>query len=129
MPVKNLTQICCAFVVSPGIYVGMFVIFLLIVILLNFVILHALIDIPCSSLSVFLMFSGLVVYPVGFGSTYFRFYCGDPASDFRSGACHIGWTYMLAIAGNALSIFCPIFSYFSESETDKLTVQLSPEKI
>ena len=75
------------------------------------------------------MFSGLVVYPVGFGSQYFRFYCGVSASDFRSGDCHMGWTYMLAIAGTALSIFCPIFSYFSETENDTLNVHLSAEKI
>ena len=87
------------------------------------------IGMSCSSFSVFLLFSGLVVYPVGFGSTYFQFYCGDSASDFRSGDCQIGWTYMLAIAGNALSIFCPIFSYFSESEHDPLTEPLSPGKI
>ena len=86
-------------------------------------------DVSCSSFLVFLMFSGLVVYPVGFGSTYFRFYCGDSASDFRSGDCNIGWTYMLAIAGNALSLFCPIFSYFSESDNDTLAVPFSPEKI
>lgn len=75
------------------------------------------------------MFSGLVVYPVGLGSHYFRFYCGDSASDFRSGDCHIGWTYMLAIAGNALSIFCPIFSYFSETENDTLVANYRSEKV
>ena len=70
------------------------------------------------SFAVFLMFSGLVVYPVGLGSQYFRFYCGGSASDFRSGDCHMGWTYMLAIAGTALSIFCPIFAYLSETKNE-----------
>ena len=75
------------------------------------------------------MFSVLVVYPVGLGSQYFRFHCGDSASDFRAGDCHIGWTYMLAIAGTALSIFCPIFAYLCETEKDVIYVNCPSEKL
>ncbi|KAL4224196.1 hypothetical protein ACF0H5_017649 [Mactra antiquata] len=66
--------------------------------------------------SVFLMVSGLLVYPLGFDSNYLRLYCGETTDVYNSGACHIGWTYVLAIVGAAVSIFCPILSYFSADE-------------
>ncbi|XP_053376251.1 LHFPL tetraspan subfamily member 7 protein-like [Mercenaria mercenaria] len=66
--------------------------------------------------SVFLMTSGLLVYPLGFDSSYFRLYCGAGADVYNSGICHVGWTYVLAIVGAAISIFCPILSYFSADE-------------
>ena len=90
---------------------------------------QTLIDISCFLFSVFLMFSGHVIFPVGLGSQYFRFYCGDAASDFRSGDCNMGWKYMLAIARNALSILCPIFSYFSETENDVIYANCPSEKL
>ncbi|XP_060562067.1 LHFPL tetraspan subfamily member 7 protein-like [Ruditapes philippinarum] len=69
--------------------------------------------------SVFLMTSGLLVFPLGFDSNYFRLYCGAGADVFNSGICHVGWTYVLAIVGAAISIFCPILSYFSAEETSQ----------
>lgn len=62
------------------------------------------------------MTSGLLVYPLGFDSSYFRLYCGAGADVFNAGLCHIGWTYVLAIVAAAVSIFCPILSYFSMDE-------------
>ncbi|XP_052797394.1 LHFPL tetraspan subfamily member 2a protein-like [Mya arenaria] len=66
--------------------------------------------------SVFLMTSGLVVYPLGFESRYFRYYCGSEADIYNVGACAVGWTYVLAIVGCAVSMFCPVLSYFSQNE-------------
>ena len=66
---------------------------------------------------VFLMTSGLLVFPLGFESNYFRSYCGPAADMYNIGACAIGWTYVLAIVGCALSVFCPVFSYFSLNDT------------
>lgn len=66
--------------------------------------------------SVFLMTSGLLVYPLGFDSNYFRLFCGASADVYHTGTCHFGWTYVLAIVGAAVSIFCPILSYFSGDE-------------
>lgn len=74
--------------------------------------------------SVFLMTSGLLVYPIGFDSNYFRLYCGVGAEVFDTGVCHIGWTYVLAIVGAAVSIFCPVLSYFSTEEVDEVEYKI-----
>ena len=80
--------------------------------------------------SVFLMFAGLTIYPLGLGSHYVKFYCGEDTSGYRSGNCYLGWTYMLAIAGNALSIFCPIFSYLGQEDYSyKRNINYSNEKV
>ncbi|KAK7462009.1 hypothetical protein BaRGS_00038566 [Batillaria attramentaria] len=73
---------------------------------------------PCSSLSllptILIMIAGLLIFPLGFGSTFFRHYCGDFASAYDTGHCLIGWSYMLGIMGTALSVFCPFLSQFTD---------------
>lgn len=67
--------------------------------------------------AVFLMTSGLLIYPLGFDSGYFRSYCGATADVYHTGVCHLGWTFVLAVVGAAISIFCPILSYYSAEES------------
>lgn len=64
--------------------------------------------------AVLIMIAGLLIFPMGFGSTFFRHYCGDFASSYDTGHCLIGWSYMLGIMGTALSVFCPFLSQFTD---------------
>ncbi|XP_052223614.1 LHFPL tetraspan subfamily member 7 protein-like [Dreissena polymorpha] len=68
--------------------------------------------------AVFLMASGLFVYHMSFESNYFRLYCGTKSAMFYADTCAVGWTYVLAIVGCAISIFCPILSLFLGIEYD-----------
>ncbi|PVD32822.1 hypothetical protein C0Q70_08269 [Pomacea canaliculata] len=67
-----------------------------------------------TGLAVLIMIAGLLIFPMGFGSTFFRHYCGDFASSYDTGHCLIGWSYMLGIMGTALSVFCPFLSQFTD---------------
>lgn len=64
------------------------------------------------SFSVLVVVSALLTYPLGFGSPFFRYYCGVAARPYATGQCSLGWSYMLAIMGVALSVFCPILWSF-----------------
>ncbi|OWF35495.1 transmembrane protein 211-like [Mizuhopecten yessoensis] len=58
--------------------------------------------------AVLILTSALIAYPLGMTSPFFRYYCGPTAEVYNAGQCSMGWSYMLAIMGTALSIFCPI---------------------
>ncbi|XP_033748026.1 transmembrane protein 211-like [Pecten maximus] len=58
--------------------------------------------------AVLILTSALLVYPLGMTSPFFRYYCGPTAEVYNAGQCSMGWSYMLAVMGTALSIFCPI---------------------
>lgn len=62
-------------------------------------------------LLVLVVISALLTYPLGFSSPFFRYYCGG-AGVYNMGQCSVGWSYMLAIMGVALSVFCPILWSF-----------------
>nr|XP_022338725.1 transmembrane protein 211-like [Crassostrea virginica]XP_022338726.1 transmembrane protein 211-like [Crassostrea virginica]XP_022338727.1 transmembrane protein 211-like [Crassostrea virginica] len=62
--------------------------------------------------AVLVVVSALLTYPLGFGSPFFRYYCGVAARPYATGQCSLGWSYMLAIMGVALSVFCPILWSF-----------------
>lgn len=62
-------------------------------------------------LLVLVVISALLTYPLGFSSPFFRYYCGG-AGVYNTGQCSVGWSYMLAIMGVALSVFCPILWSF-----------------
>lgn len=64
------------------------------------------------------MMASLVIYPFGFNTHYFRYYCGSEADVYSPGHCRIGWGYMLAGMGAALSIFCPVLSYFRDNKSE-----------
>ena len=64
--------------------------------------------------AVLIMVAGLLIYPLGLESSFFRHYCGDAASSYHSGQCMIGWSYMLGIMGAALSVFCPFLAQFTD---------------
>lgn len=64
------------------------------------------------STAVLVVLSALLTYPLGFGSHFFRYYCGSAAGPYYTGQCSVGWSYMLAIMGVALSVFCPILWSF-----------------
>ncbi|XP_046356020.1 LHFPL tetraspan subfamily member 2 protein-like isoform X2 [Haliotis rubra] len=72
------------------------------------------------TVAVLIMIAGLLIFPLGFGSSYFRHYCGDTASAYDSGHCLIGWSYMLGIMGTALSMFCPFLSQFTDMKTSDI---------
>ncbi|XP_046356016.1 LHFPL tetraspan subfamily member 2a protein-like isoform X1 [Haliotis rubra] len=72
------------------------------------------------AIAVLIMIAGLLIFPLGFGSSYFRHYCGDTASAYDSGHCLIGWSYMLGIMGTALSMFCPFLSQFTDMKTSDI---------
>lgn len=61
--------------------------------------------------SVLVVISALLTFPLGFSSPFFRYYCGG-AGAYDTGQCSVGWSYMLAIMGVALSVFCPILWSF-----------------
>lgn len=65
-----------------------------------------------SFLAVLLMTTGLVVFPAGFDSVFCRRHCPNTRM-FYAGGCHVGWAYMLAIMGTALSMFCPFLSHYT----------------
>ncbi|KAE8621988.1 hypothetical protein XENTR_v10005056 [Xenopus tropicalis] len=65
--------------------------------------------------AVFIMASGLLVYPFGLNSTTVKKYC-ENASIYYAGDCQIGWGYMLAIVGVMLSVFLPFFAKYAPKE-------------
>uniref|UniRef100_A0A667YL45 Si:dkey-35m8.1 n=1 Tax=Myripristis murdjan TaxID=586833 RepID=A0A667YL45_9TELE len=69
--------------------------------------------------AVFIMGSGLLVYPFGLNSALVRSFCGD-SDIYYAGECQIGWGYMLAIVGVMLTLFLPFFAKYAPKE------QLSP---
>ncbi|KAJ8280175.1 hypothetical protein GJAV_G00051440 [Gymnothorax javanicus] len=62
--------------------------------------------------SVFIMGSGLLVYPFGLNSTLVKSSCGN-SDVYDAGECQIGWGYMLAIVGVMLTIFLPFFAKYA----------------
>lgn len=73
----------------------------------------------CIFFAVFIMATGLLVYPFGLNSTLVRSFCGD-SDIYYAGECQIGWGYMLAIVGVMLTVFLPFFAKYAPKE------QLSP---
>ncbi|XP_041348926.1 transmembrane protein 211-like [Gigantopelta aegis] len=71
-------------------------------------------------ISVLIMIAGLLIYPLGLGSNFFRHYCGETASAYNSGHCVIGWSYMLGIMGTALSMFCPFLCQYTDMKTNEI---------
>ncbi|XP_042298321.1 transmembrane protein 211 [Sceloporus undulatus] len=65
--------------------------------------------------AVFIMGSGLLVYPFGLSSEAVRRRCED-AGIYYAGDCQIGWGYMLAIVGVMLSVFLPFFAKYAPKE-------------
>ncbi|CAL1537072.1 unnamed protein product [Lymnaea stagnalis] len=67
------------------------------------------------TVGVLLLLSGLLLYPVGFSSPFFSYYC-DSTRAFCTGHCAMGWSYVTAVMATALSIFCPVMSSFAEAQ-------------
>uniref|UniRef100_A0A8C7GL63 Si:dkey-35m8.1 n=4 Tax=Salmoninae TaxID=504568 RepID=A0A8C7GL63_ONCKI len=65
--------------------------------------------------AVFIMGSGLLVYPFGLNSTLVRSFCGD-SDIYYAGDCQIGWGYMLAIVSVMLTLFLPFFAKYAPKE-------------
>ncbi|XP_045080501.1 transmembrane protein 211 [Coregonus clupeaformis] len=65
--------------------------------------------------AVFIMGSGLLVYPFGLNSTLVRSFCGD-SDIYYAGDCQIGWGYMLAIVAVMLTLFLPFFAKYAPKE-------------
>uniref|UniRef100_A0A2C9L2L7 Uncharacterized protein n=1 Tax=Biomphalaria glabrata TaxID=6526 RepID=A0A2C9L2L7_BIOGL len=70
------------------------------------------------TVGVLLLLSGLVLYPIGFSSPFFSYFC-DSTRAFRTGHCAMGWSYITAVMATALSIFCPVISNFAEAQMNK----------
>ncbi|XP_030041575.1 transmembrane protein 211 [Microcaecilia unicolor] len=70
--------------------------------------------------AVFIMASGLLVYPFGLNSATVKKYC-ENSSIYYAGDCQIGWGYMLAIVGVMLSVFLPFFAKYAPKEHISLT--------
>lgn len=68
-----------------------------------------------SSSLVFIMASGLLVYPFGFNSATVKRFC-ENSDIYYAGDCQIGWGYMLAIVGVMLSVFLPFFAKYAPKE-------------
>ncbi|XP_060064585.1 LHFPL tetraspan subfamily member 2a protein-like [Ylistrum balloti] len=71
-------------------------------------------------IGVLVMMSGLLIYPLGLGSKFMKFHCGAGTRMYHSGDCHIGWSFMLAIVGTSLAIFCPVLSHFTDMKARDL---------
>ncbi|KAK2525408.1 Tmem211 [Columba livia] len=67
------------------------------------------------SIRVFIMASGLLVYPFGFNSATVKRFC-ENSDIYYAGDCQIGWGYMLAIVGVMLSVFLPFFAKYAPKE-------------
>ena len=67
-------------------------------------------------IAVLIMAAGLLMFPMGFDTPFFRYYCGEESGQYNPGHCSIGWSYMLAILGVALSIFCPVLSNLTDAK-------------
>ncbi|XP_019366722.1 PREDICTED: transmembrane protein 211-like [Gavialis gangeticus] len=65
--------------------------------------------------AVFIMASGLLVYPFGLNSATVKKFCKNSAI-YYAGDCQIGWGYMLAIVGVMLSVFLPFFAKYAPKE-------------
>ncbi|TRZ24354.1 hypothetical protein HGM15179_002802 [Zosterops borbonicus] len=63
----------------------------------------------------FIMASGLLVYPFGFNSATVKRFC-ENSDIYYAGDCQIGWGYMLAIVGVMLSVFLPFFAKYAPKE-------------
>ncbi|XP_070204645.1 LHFPL tetraspan subfamily member 2 protein-like [Littorina saxatilis] len=70
------------------------------------------------TLAVLLLVSGLVMFPLGFSTSFFSYYC-DSSGAFCVGHCRMGWSYVLAITATALAIFCPVLSNYTDVTFDK----------
>ncbi|XP_041053915.1 transmembrane protein 211 isoform X2 [Carcharodon carcharias] len=70
--------------------------------------------------AVFIMASGLLVYPFGLNSPLVQKYCGN-SSIYHAADCQIGWGYMLAIVGVMLAVFLPFFSKYAPKESSSPT--------
>ena len=68
--------------------------------------------------AVLLLVSGLVMFPLGFSTAFFRYYC-DSSGAFCVGHCRMGWGYVLAITATALAVFCPVLSNYTDLTLDK----------
>uniref|UniRef100_A0A8C9FU08 Transmembrane protein 211 n=1 Tax=Pavo cristatus TaxID=9049 RepID=A0A8C9FU08_PAVCR len=64
---------------------------------------------------VFIMASGLLVYPFGFNSATVKRFC-ENSDIYYAGDCQIGWGYMLAIVGVMLSVFLPFFAKYAPKD-------------
>ncbi|XP_067422136.1 LHFPL tetraspan subfamily member 7 protein [Emydura macquarii macquarii] len=65
--------------------------------------------------AVFIMASGLLVYPFGLNSATVKKFC-ENSGIYYAGDCQIGWGYMLAIVGVMLSVFLPFFAKYAPKE-------------
>ncbi|KAM8797186.1 LHFPL tetraspan subfamily member 7 protein [Eudromia elegans] len=65
--------------------------------------------------AVFIMASGLLVYPFGFNSATVKRFC-ENSDIYYAGDCQIGWGFMLAIVGVMLSVFLPFFAKYAPKE-------------
>ncbi|XP_078536064.1 LHFPL tetraspan subfamily member 7 protein-like [Lissotriton helveticus] len=70
--------------------------------------------------AVFIMASGLLVYPFGLNSATVKEYC-ENSSIYYAGDCQIGWGYMLAIVGVMLAVFLPFFAKYAPREHTSTT--------
>ncbi|XP_020820434.1 LHFPL tetraspan subfamily member 7 protein-like [Phascolarctos cinereus] len=66
--------------------------------------------------AVFIMASGLLVYPLGLGSASVKSSCGNSIGIYNVGSCQLGWGYTLAIVGVMLSGFLPFFAKYAPKE-------------
>lgn len=63
--------------------------------------------------AVLIMLAGLLMFPLGFSTPFFQYYC-ESTRVFCVGHCRMGWSYVLAITGTALAIFCPVLSNYTD---------------
>ncbi|XP_028662615.1 LHFPL tetraspan subfamily member 7 protein [Erpetoichthys calabaricus] len=66
--------------------------------------------------AVFIMATGLLIFPFGLNSTFVKSFCGN-SSIYYAGDCQIGWGYMLAIVGVMLTLFLPFFAKYAPKES------------
>lgn len=71
-------------------------------------------------ISVLVMIAGLFIYPLGFGSTFIRHYCGSRSVMYHAYDCSMGWSFVLAITGTCLAMFCPVLSRFTDMKASEI---------
>ncbi|XP_071181238.1 LHFPL tetraspan subfamily member 2a protein-like [Mytilus edulis] len=67
--------------------------------------------------AVLVMIAALFIYPLGFGSSFIRQYCGSKSVMYQAYDCSIGWSFVLAVTGTCLAMFCPVLSRFTDMKS------------
>lgn len=69
--------------------------------------------------------AGVLIFPVSFGSEFYKKLCGQAyANIYNGGLCEIGYSYILAMLSTSLALYLPSLAIFSMNTSDGLNAYL-----